>query len=66
MSEWIRCSDRMPPRLVRVLLGSRYDGPVVGRLTGTRADFWSVDGQDEWDPLSYWAYWMPLPAVPTE
>lgn len=64
---WIKCSDQLPERQKRVLLGSRYDGPVVGWLTGTPGrDFWSVDGQEDWDPFTYWSHWMPLPEIPTE
>ena len=64
MSNWIKCADQMPTPRVRVLLCASDDGPVVGWLIGERIEHWSVDGQDDWDSLSYWTHWMPLPPLP--
>lgn len=65
-AEWINCSDRMPMRGERVVISSRYEGPVIGWLTGAHLEFWCVDGQEDLDPRSCWTHWMRLPEVPTE
>lgn len=57
MSEWIKCSDRMPNRNERVLC---YNGEVL--FESVWDEIWQ-DGQNYWE-LENVTHWMPLPQPP--
>lgn len=70
MSDWIKCSDRMPEFLDDVLIFGPYDGQAVaywntkgfvpvGRPEG------DSPGIEWWDRESV-THWMPLPEPPDE
>ncbi|MGP3209197.1 DUF551 domain-containing protein [Serratia marcescens] len=70
MSEWIKCSDRMPDYRAPVLI---TDGELVAMSCRSRLD--SI-GRDPWQTtyqsgdatkcLSTVTHWMPLPEPPTD
>ena len=60
MTQWIKCSERMPLSLADVLLQSRTVGMMVGFLDG---DHFITDSKTY--PLFVITHWQPLPEPPT-
>ena len=55
MSEWIKCSERLPEEKVVVLTWDGYDICTAYRVR----DYWN-------DTIGWPTHWMPLPAPPAE
>ena len=51
--QWIKCSDRMPPRDVAVIVGAILNGEWIVALA-------HADGRG----MGMWTHWMSLPAQP--
>lgn len=68
MSEWIKCSERMPPNGEEVLIWD--DGEyLLGESTGSVNTynfgiFWTYDKQEGFSVKSYVEHWQPLPMPP--
>lgn len=70
MSEWIKCSDRLPEYNTEVLVTAEFDRPgdwrhSIGALDSNMRDSaawkWWVKGAS-WTPT----HWMPLPEPPAD
>lgn len=55
MSEWIKCSERMPDEKVAVLTWDGYDMCTAYRIH----NYWNA-------AIGWPTHWMPLPAPPAE
>ena len=80
MSEWIKCSDRLPElnETVDIWISGESAGRMtdMGRVFVDDADGWlwvAMEGIDEGDALEEFGHemddvthWQPLPAPPTE
>lgn len=68
MSEWIKCSDRLPPIRQKVLayrLGKKTnDGPFFAMTCGNEIRPWRYIDGDRCD-ISI-THWQPIPDPPTE
>jgi len=68
MSEWIKCSERMPPVGENFLLFCEMTDGVkvikVGRLSEMKRIYWF--GNDEWLQKKRITHWMPLPEPPKD
>lgn len=64
MTDWIKCSDRLPPYEILVLATDGEHYWVAMRWVDTRGEFFSPQamGEKQNDPL----YWQPLPPLPKD
>lgn len=72
MTDWIKCSDRLPPQDCYVLVAN-YDGRPKVRMYFIQiakriGENWYDDHNGDWLELKYGIvkYWQPLPDVPKE
>jgi len=69
MSNWIKCSEQMPPEKTGVLVATEMDGPGDWRMKWATFVPGHPDADDGWlIPGASWmpTHWMTLPEPPEE
>lgn len=68
MSEWIKCSERMPPQGEMVICYSSYYQQVQNMTLRLSNERWWSDIDGDWQGLhkDVISHWMPLPEPPNE